>query len=126
MVAVKVVVMTLVMVTTRAAANHGQHNEAVLLTSVDSISLFPLLQCWRFLAVSHLLSFRRTSCGAHLCASLRACYLGGTRMAVLTQSSQLLHELDPSSHLVTMRKQCATVAYPTAHRSVGLCHHVSL
>lgn len=58
--------------------------------------------------------------------STRACYLGGTRMAVLTQSSQLLHELDPSSHLVTMRKQYAAVAYPTAHRSVGLCHHVSL
>lgn len=47
-------------------------------------------------------------------------------MAVLTQSFQLLHELDPSSHLVTMRKQCAAVAYPAVHRSVELCHHVSL
>lgn len=64
--------------------------------------------------------------GPPLRLSTRACYLGGTHMAVLTQSFQLLHELDPSSHLVTMRKQCATVAYPAAHRSVELCHHVSL
>lgn len=42
------------------------------------------------------------------------------------KSIQLLHELDPSSHLVTMREQCATVAYPTAHRSMELGHRVSL
>ena len=67
--------------------SRSAQNEATQLTSVGSISLFPLLQCWRSVAVSHLMLFQRTSCGDHLCACLLGlAYLGGTLMAVLRDS----------------------------------------
>lgn len=101
MVTVKMVAMALVMETTRAAARHGQHNDATLLTS-------PLLQCWRSVAVSHLLSFQRPSCGDHLCACLLGlAYLGGTLMAVLRDS-------ELSGNAQTKASSCGMSGTPAA------------
>lgn len=77
-----------------SCGSQSAQNEATLLTSVGSISLLPLLQCWRSVAVSHLLSFQRTSCGDHLCT----CLLGLSYLGALswqcreTQSSQGMHK----------------------------------